>query len=140
MELDKAIICNALALVMLTFDPTQSRSALGVSERCIAEVRAWLACNSLKLNDTKTEFTELEPRRILPAQMSHPSPLVRKASRLHSKHRTLVLSLNLNLASSLTCPHYVIQCTNIYGALGRSGSTWTRGDSGRHSSSSHIDT
>ena len=42
--------------LLLTFDPTQSHATVDALERCIAEVRAWLACNFLKLNDEKTEF------------------------------------------------------------------------------------
>lgn len=43
----------------LTFKPTDTKSledAKTVLERCIEEVRAWMACNFLKLNDEKTEF------------------------------------------------------------------------------------
>ena len=112
--------------LLLAFDPTQSRSALGVLETGIAEVRAWLACNFLELNDVNLCSWPSEPGRSLPRQMSHPSPLVRKASRFHPKRITLVLLLTLSLVSSLTCLLYVARCSIIYGALGRSGSIWTR--------------
>ena len=35
---------------------SQDHHWLFLHERCIAEIRAWLACNFLKLNDTETEF------------------------------------------------------------------------------------
>ena len=43
----------------LTFKPTDTDSlthAMSVMECCIEDVRAWMACNFLKLNDDKTEF------------------------------------------------------------------------------------
>jgi hypothetical protein len=42
--------------LLLAFDPSSSQLAVDAMERCIAEVRAWLAANFLKLNDDKTEF------------------------------------------------------------------------------------
>jgi hypothetical protein len=43
----------------LTFKPTDGKSleeAKAILESCISEIRAWMACNFLKLNDNKTEF------------------------------------------------------------------------------------
>ena len=42
--------------IYLAFDPSDEQNALSRLESCIQEVRLWMAQNSLKLNDSKTEF------------------------------------------------------------------------------------
>ena len=39
-----------------TFKPTSEKQAVNMMERCIIQVRLWMAANFLKLNDEKTEF------------------------------------------------------------------------------------
>ena len=39
-----------------TFDPNNSAEAMKRMEACITEIKAWMANNLLKLNDSKTEF------------------------------------------------------------------------------------
>ena len=42
-----------------SFNPTESTEAIKRMEACIMEVKDWMACNFLKLNDSKTEFIML---------------------------------------------------------------------------------
>ena len=43
----------------LSFNPENSNSAIEQVEKCINDVRQWMACNSLKLNDDKTDLIVL---------------------------------------------------------------------------------
>ena len=42
--------------VYLAFEPHNESAALARLEACLQEVRIWMAKNSLKLNDSKTDF------------------------------------------------------------------------------------
>lgn len=56
----------------LSFSPPSSAAALARMERCIAEVRIWLARNFLQLNDGKTEILVIgSPFQLPHAQITH---------------------------------------------------------------------
>ena len=58
-----------------SFSPSDSAAAISKMEKCIAEIREWMDCNYLKLNDSKTEFMVIGPRHLV-AQVPSPITIV----------------------------------------------------------------
>ena len=49
----------------LSFDPCDAHSAMARLKSCLADIRAWMASNFLKLNDEKTELLLIgHPKRV----------------------------------------------------------------------------
>ena len=49
-------LCADDSQLLFTFNPESFQSALAAMDRCITEVRLWMAWNFLKINYNKTEF------------------------------------------------------------------------------------
>ena len=90
-----------------TFDPNNSADAMKRMEACIAEIKAWMANNLLKLNDSKTEFIIFGTAQDI-AKISQQSVTVGSAKVLPSK---VVRDIGAMLDTSLTMKTHINSTT-----------------------------
>ena len=93
----------------ISFDPNNSKDAIGRMEACITEIRSWMANNLLKLNDSKTEFMILGSERNI-AKVSEqslsvgdsvvlPSRTVRNIGAMLDRAMTMEVHINATIKS-----------------------------------------
>jgi exonuclease III len=91
----------------LPFSPGEEDEALLRLERCLIEVRQWMAINWLKLNDTKTEFITFGSKKTLNTIASHAITIgdssINASHAVKSIGATLDNTLNLEKQIAATC-------------------------------------
>ncbi len=88
----------------LSFDgriPVSKQDALTRMEACIADIKAWMLLNFLKLNDSKTEFLEFHPSH----SSTHTESSFSIGTDVHTaKNLGVVLDDRLSLSMNILLP------------------------------------
>ena len=83
-------------------------------ECCISDFKKWLSCNKLKLNDSKTEFMLLYPKRLCHKidisncylQKIKPVNIVRNLGSIFDKH----MNMENKISSKIQSAYYQLHC------------------------------
>ena len=95
-------------------------------ECCISDFKKWLSCNKLKLNDSKTEFMVLYPKRLchkidisncllsVGSAKIKPANIVRNLGSIFDKH----MNMENNISSKIQSAYYQLHRISMAAHLG----------------------
>ena len=102
-------------------DPSSIPSVILCTQSCISDIKSWMTCNKLQLNNDKTEMIFIVPKRLLPA-FSVPTPVQLGDCLIHTS--TSVRNLGVTLDQTLSFQEHISSvCRSCYLELRRIGST-----------------
>ena len=97
--------------------PAEVEATIQGVERCISDVKSWMTCNKLQMNDDKTEAILITKQRL---SHSHPLPQTINISNTNIKFTQSVRNLGVTLDSTLSLHQHVMNiCKAAYLELRR---------------------